>query len=56
MTLAVCRVFGRLGEKNNRSRARLKFLIKSLGIEEFKRLVIEERKFYLMMTGGQDIY
>ncbi|HEY8942642.1 MAG TPA: nitrite/sulfite reductase [Polyangiaceae bacterium] len=40
---AVCRVFGRLGEKENRSRARVKFLVKKLGIDEFKRLVLEER-------------
>ena len=41
---AVCRVFGRLGEKENRSRARIKFLVKKLGIEEFRRLVNEERQ------------
>jgi sulfite reductase (ferredoxin) len=40
---AVCRVFGRLGEKDNRTRARIKFLVKKLGLEEFKRLVSEER-------------
>src|SRR5215472_7662038 len=40
---AVCRVFARLGEKKNRQRARLKFLVAKLGIEEFKRLVAEER-------------
>jgi sulfite reductase (ferredoxin) len=40
---AVARVFARLGEKKNRQRARLKFLIARLGVEEFKRLVIEER-------------
>lgn len=43
MMQAVCRVFGRLGEKENRSRARLKFLVNKLGIEEFTRLVKEER-------------
>lgn len=43
MTQAVSRVFARLGEKENRSRARIKFLVKKLGIEEFKRLVLEER-------------
>lgn len=43
MSQAVCKVFGRLGEKENRSRARIKFLVKKLGIEEFKRLVLEER-------------
>lgn len=43
LTQAVCRVFARLGEKENRSRARIKFLVKKLGIEEFKRLTLEER-------------
>ena len=41
---AIGRVFARLGEKRNRARARIKFLIAKLGIEEFKRLVLEERK------------
>ncbi|HEY2982278.1 MAG TPA: nitrite/sulfite reductase, partial [Anaerolineales bacterium] len=40
---AISRVFARLGEKKNRNRARIKFLVAQLGIEEFKRLVIEER-------------
>jgi sulfite reductase (ferredoxin) len=41
---AVARVFARHGEKRNRNRARLKFLVGELGIEEFRRLVAEERK------------
>jgi len=41
---AMCRVFARLGEKKNRNTARLKFLVTKLGIDEFKRLVVEERK------------
>ena len=41
---AVARVFARLGEKENRSRARIKFLVKKLGDEEFTRLVREERQ------------
>jgi sulfite reductase (ferredoxin) len=41
---AVARVFARLGEKKNRNRARIKFLVAKLGIEEFRRLVEEERK------------
>ncbi|MEE8349957.1 MAG: nitrite/sulfite reductase [Acidobacteriota bacterium] len=41
---AIARVFARLGEKNIRSRARLKFLVAKLGIDEFRRLVLEERK------------
>jgi sulfite reductase (ferredoxin) len=40
---AIARVFARLGEKKNRSRARLKFLVQDLGIEKFRQLVIEER-------------
>ena len=40
---AICRVFARLGEKRNRARARVKFLIAKLGLEEFQRLVLEER-------------
>jgi sulfite reductase (ferredoxin) len=40
---AVCRVFARLGERTNRSRARMKFLVKKLGIDEFRRLVFEQR-------------
>ncbi|MGH0036131.1 MAG: nitrite/sulfite reductase [Myxococcota bacterium] len=42
-TQAVARVFARLGEKQNRNRARIKFLVAKLGIEEFRRLVKEER-------------
>jgi len=41
---AIARVFARLGEKKNRSRARIKFLIQDLGIEKFKEIVLEERK------------
>src|SRR5216683_783127 len=41
---AISRVFARLGEKKNRSRARIKFLVQDLGIEKFKELVLEERK------------
>ncbi len=40
---AIGRIFARLGEKKNRTRARLKFLVKKLGFDEFKRLVLEER-------------
>ena len=40
---AISRVYARLGEKKNRGRARIKFLVAKLGIEEFRRLVLEER-------------
>lgn len=41
---AIARVFARLGEKRNRNRARIKFLVSQLGIEEFRRLVLTERE------------
>lgn len=40
---AISRVFARLGEKKNRAKARMKFLIAKQGIDEFRRLVEEER-------------
>jgi sulfite reductase (ferredoxin) len=43
MMQATAIVFARLGEKKNRNTARLKFLVTKLGIDEFKRLVLEER-------------
>jgi sulfite reductase (ferredoxin) len=43
MSLAVCRVFARLGEKRNRARARMKFVVKKLGLDAFKETVLAER-------------
>lgn len=40
---AISRIFARYGEKKNRNKARIKFLISKLGIDEFRRLVLEER-------------
>src|SRR5580698_2400005 len=40
---AMSRIFSRLGERQNRARARFKFVVKKLGLEETKRLVLEER-------------
>jgi sulfite reductase (ferredoxin) len=51
---AIARVFGRLGEKKNRNRARIKFLIHDLGIEKFKELVLEERKTLVPDTKWAD--
>lgn len=42
LSQAIFRVFARLGEKKNRNRARLKFLVAQLGIDEFRRLVYDE--------------
>jgi len=44
MAQAISRVFARLGEKRNRARARIKFLIANLGIDGFRKLVLEERQ------------
>jgi sulfite reductase (ferredoxin) len=41
---SISRIFAALGEKKNRSRARIKFLVHDLGIEKFKELVLEDRK------------
>jgi sulfite reductase (ferredoxin) len=40
---AVVRVFDRHGERNNRHKARIKYLILKIGLNEFLRLVEEER-------------
>jgi len=39
----VLRVFDRYGERTSRNKARLKFFIQKVGLDEFKRLVEEER-------------
>ncbi|MEQ8279666.1 MAG: nitrite/sulfite reductase [Deltaproteobacteria bacterium] len=44
MTQAVCRVFARLGEKKNRGKARLKFLVEKIGIDALRKLALEERE------------
>lgn len=41
---AALRVFDRFGEREKRMKARLKFLIKKIGLEEFRRLVEEEEQ------------
>jgi sulfite reductase (ferredoxin) len=41
---AIARVFAKHGEKKNRNRARIKFLVHDLGIEKFRELVLQERK------------
>ncbi len=41
---AIAIVFTKYGEKKNRSRARIKFLVQDLGIEKFRELVREERE------------
>ena len=41
---ATLRVFDRYGERNNRNKARFKFLIQKLGLEEVLRLIEQEKK------------
>ena len=41
---AVLRVFDRHGERKSRSKARMKFLLKSIGLEAFKELIETEQK------------
>ncbi len=41
---SVLRVFDRHGERSSRHKARIKFLIQKIGMEEFERLVKEEYK------------
>ena len=43
-TEGVLRIFDRFGERSKRLKARMKFLIKDLGRDEFLRLVEEEKK------------
>ncbi len=44
MTQAIARVFARLGEKKNRARARIKFVVAKMGIEAFREEVLKERQ------------
>jgi sulfite reductase (ferredoxin) len=44
LTQAVCRVFGKHGEKKNRNAARIKFLVDKWGIEKFREEVFAARK------------
>jgi sulfite reductase (ferredoxin) len=41
---AVIRVFDKYGERNRRNKARMKFLVKEVGVEQFLEWVAEERK------------
>jgi len=47
---AIIRLFDRLGERNKRNKARLKFLVKDIGLEAFLELVEKEIKSLLNQT------
>ena len=44
LSQAIARIYARYGEKRNRNKARIKFLVSKFGIDEFRRLVLEERQ------------
>jgi sulfite reductase (ferredoxin) len=54
-TESVLRVFDRHGERNNRNKARLKYLVQKLGLEEVLKLVEEERVANKVKTFKVDI-
>lgn len=47
---AIIRLFDRHGERNKRNKARLKFLVKDLGLEQFSTLVEDEKKSLLTQS------
>jgi len=51
---SVIRVFDRYGERNNRNKARFKFLIQKIGLEEVLRLIAEERTANKVKTFAVD--
>ncbi len=51
---AVLRVFDRYGERNKRARARLKFMLKEIGLNAFIKLVNEEQKVLSVTTFNID--
>ena len=54
-TESVLRVFDRYGERNNRNKARLKYLVQKLGLDEVLHLVEEERIANKVNTYAIDI-
>lgn len=53
VTEAVLRIFDRYGERRDRNRARIKFLIRKWGIEEFKKVYSEEFKIAKLTSSGR---
>lgn len=49
---AVMRLFDRLGERKDRNRARIKFVVEKLGMEEFRKLILAERKAVIATGSG----
>ncbi len=49
---AIIRIFDRHGERKNRSRARIKFLLEDLKEEGFRKAILNERDIVLMTRSG----
>jgi sulfite reductase beta subunit-like hemoprotein len=52
---AVVRIFDRNGNRKDKARARIKFLVKEWGPEEFKKRVLEERKTVWLTQNGRHL-
>lgn len=52
---AVIRIFDRNGNRKDRMRARMKFLVKDWGVEEFRKRVLEERKTVWLTQNGNTL-
>ncbi|WP_299670308.1 HEPN domain-containing protein [uncultured Polaribacter sp.] len=50
----VLRIFDRYGERKSRAKARMKFLLKDIGLEAFKELITEEQKAIAFQTVAID--
>ncbi len=50
---AVVRIFDRHGNRKDKARARLKFVLKEWGIEKMREAVIEERKIAILTRSGR---
>ena len=50
---AIVRVFDRFGNRENRSRARMKFVLQESGLEKFRQLVFKERTGLKSTMGGK---
>ena len=50
----VLRVFDRYGERKSRAKARMKFLLKDIGLDAFKELIAEEQKAIALKTVAID--
>jgi len=50
---AIVRIFDRFGNRENRSRARMKFILHEFGLEKFRTVVLKERTGLTLTMAGQ---